>query len=49
MLDIWIFVNFCIVLSYHFEWDAAVNMGMGLESPPTAELMYTQAYQDDVS
>ena len=24
-------------------------MGMGLEMPPTADLMYTQAYQDDVS
>lgn len=49
MLDIWIFVFFCIVLDYHFEWEAATNMGMGLETPPTADLMYTQAYQDEVS
>ena len=48
-MDIWIFCFFCIVLDYHFEWENTTNMGMGLESPPTAELMYTQAYNDDVT
>ena len=48
-MDIWIFVFFCVILDYHFEWENTTNMGMGLEMPPTAELMYTQAYNDDVT
>ena len=44
IMDVWIFCFFCVILNYHFEWESAENMGMGLERPPTADLMYTQAY-----